>query len=285
MRSRVTVDYRWANEPVCLERIVTLPLEQIEITETVRAYHRESLVRSLYQRKDRTGEYAWPESAFGASYFQMAGLALDVLAPDRDFDLVVFVTATPDCQLTHYSAPQFNEALPGRPGFIGIGDQGAAGPFTAVRIVRNHLRFGLVERAIILIMEQALIPQTPDRLWVPRDSAVALVLSRRGGLVLGSEAISRNSAIRLPPGGSEESVLIQGNGMTETDFAAPGARFAQVWRPDGDYACTGVWETLASRLPQLRHNRVVLAEADQTLSYRSFLELTRPAGDDIVMSH
>jgi hypothetical protein len=285
VRTGVAVSSKWIDAPVYLERVDSLPVAEIEVTERVREFHRASLIRSVYERRGSASEYTWPEAALGASYFHMAGLALEVLAPDRDFDLVVLVTATPDCQLTHFSGPRFNEALPGRPGFIGVGDQGVAGPFTALRIVRNHIRYGLVERAIVLVMEQAMLPVMPDHLRAPRDCAVAIVVSRRSGLRLAAESITRDGAARpraVPD--YQNAVLIQGSGITDLDFIAPKARFGEVWKPEGNYACTGVWETLATRLPSLRHGRVVLADVDQPLSYRCYLELihTPPTQEEAV---
>lgn len=262
--------------PVYLERIDSLPVEEIEIPERIRQFHRSSLIGSIYSNKGVASEYAWPESARGTSYFHMAGLALDRLAPDRDFDLVILVTATPDCQLTHYSGLQFGEVLAGRPGLIGVGGQGVAGPFTALRIARNHLRFGLADRALVIIMEQAMLPIMPDHLWHPRDSAVAMVVSRRSGLRLGAESINRNGAPwPSPEQNYDNAALILGSTVTDVDFVAPPAGFAEQCQAEGGYACTGVWETLAARLPALSHDRIVVADVDRPLSYRCFLELTQ----------
>jgi hypothetical protein len=246
------------------------------VTEPVRDFHRASLRQSIYAEKGSAGDHVWPEDAHGASYFQMAGLALELLAPDRNFDLVILVTATPDCQLTHYSGSRFDEVLPGRPGLIGIGDQGVAGPFTALRIARNHIRFGLADRALVLIMEQAMLPAAPDSMWEPRDSAVAIVVSRRSGLQLTADSINRNGAAPSPVERDyETAVLIQGSSVTDLDLIAPNARFGEIWKSEGPYSCTGVWETLAARLPSSRHERILVADIDQPLSYRCFLEITR----------
>lgn len=274
MRTAVAVNRRWRDAPVYLERIESLPVEEIEITESVREFHRASLVSSIYQGV--ASEYAWPEGARGTSYFHMAGLALDLLAPDRDFDMVILVTATPDCQFTHYNGLQFDGVLSGRPGLIGIGGQGVAGPFTALRLAKNHLRFGLADRALVIIMEQAMLPLMPDHLWDPRDGAVAIVVSRRSGLRLAAESIDRNGAPRPTMGQNyEDAVLIRGSGVTDVDFVAPHARFAEQYRAEGGYACVGVWDTLAARLPSLSHGRIVVTDVDKPLSYRCFLELTR----------
>jgi hypothetical protein len=288
MRTGVTGDGLWLDAPVYLERIESLPVADIKIPDSVRRYHQESLTRSVYEGQDADGAFAWPEHAPGVSYFHMAGLALDTLAPDVDFDLVVLATATPDCQITHFSGPRFDETLPGHPGVIGIGDQGAAGPFTAVRLAWNHIRHGLVDRAIVLAMEQALLPVTNDHLWAPRDCAVVLVLSRRSGLRLTAGSITRGTGTQ-PSAASdyEDAVLIQGSGVTDLEFVSPRARFGEIWKAQGEgaYACTGVWDLLAARLPSLSHDRIILAEVDQPLSYQCVLELTRTPSEEEEYMH
>ncbi|HEY2794385.1 MAG TPA: hypothetical protein VGJ28_18630, partial [Micromonosporaceae bacterium] len=276
MRTAMSGDRRFLTAPVYLERIESLPVGQVEVPEGIREYHQESLIRSIYEGKDTIDEFEWPKQALGVSFFQMAGLALDTLAPDVDFDLVVLASATPDCQITHFSGPRFDEVLPGHPGMIGVGDQGAASPFTAVRLAWNHLRYGLADRAIVLVMEQALLPVTDGSNWAPRDSAVVMVLSRRSGLRLEAASITRGEDRRpLADRDYEDTLLIQGNGVTDLDFVAPRPRFGEIWKADGDYACTGVWDRLADGLPSLNHDRIVLAEVDRPLSYRCALEITR----------
>jgi len=275
VRTTVDVSDGRRHLPVYLESIRSLPVSTIEITDLIREFHRTSLVRSLYERKGWASEYVWPEHALGVSYYQMAGLALEMLAPDRDFDLVIFVTATPDCQLTHFSGPRFNEVLPGRPGFIGIGDQGIAGPFTGLRIAANHLRFGLVRRALVLVMEQAMLPLMPSHLRIPRDSAVAMVVSQRSGLRLGAGSITRNTRVETRIDNPRDALLVSGADVGDLNLGAEDTGFAEVCKSDGEYACTGVWETLADRLPSVRQDRIVVADVDTVLSYRCLLELTR----------
>jgi hypothetical protein len=252
-----------ADAPVRLERIEALPVETIEIADLVRDFHRESLIRGVYRDHAPADRLEWPAGARGVSYYQMAGLALETLGDDRDFDLVVFVTATPDCQLTHFSGPRFNEELPGRPGIMGIGDHGVAGPFTALRLVANHLRHGLVSRALVLVMEQAMLPVVPGQLRVPSDSAVMMVVSSRSGPRIDRIAVDR--AEDAPPeiDDLERSLVVQG---ANADFV-PAHRHGDTWKTERTYACTGVWERYATgSAPGDR--RVVLADADPTLPYR-----------------
>src|SRR5262249_14246556 len=157
--------------------------------------------------------------------YGMAELALDTLAPDRDFDLVVVATASPDCQLNKPVGPLFNGALPGQTGIIGIGDQGVACPFTALPFAANHLRHGLVQRVLILVMEQSLLP-LDCQTWAPRDAAVAIVVSQHHGLRLDKVRVERagGSTFRWPP--ADQALLIQGG-----DEPAP-PDFATTWRPD-----------------------------------------------------
>ncbi len=268
-----------SDAPVYLERIESLPTELIEISEEVLMFHRESLLRGSYRNHVTAEDVVWPEGPRGVSYFQMAGLALEVLHPDRDFDLVVFVTATPDCQLTHFAGPRFNERLAGRAGIMGIGDQGVAGPFTALRLVSNHLRHGLAERALILVMEQGMLPILPGQLRVPNDSAVAMVVSRRGGLRIGNLAVERDRSPAYPADAPADTVLVRGPGA---DFA-DAWQFAETWKPERDYACTGVWERFASGFGELDLPRVVLADTDPHLPYRCMVEFTddsRPAPEE-----
>jgi hypothetical protein len=253
-----------AAAPVRLERIESLPVENIEIADMVREFHRESLIRGVYREHGPADQLTWPEGARGISYYQMAGLALETLGDDRDFDLVVFVTATPDCQLTHFSGPRFNEELPGRPGIVGIGDHGVAGPFTALRLVANHLRYGLVSRALVLVMEQALLPVIPGQLRVPSDSAVMMVVSSRSGPRLDRVRVERVEDAPPQVDELERSLVVQGAGA---DFL-PTHRFGDTWKTERSYACTGVWERFASGAAATEHRRVVLADADPSLPYR-----------------
>lgn len=281
MRTTPSFEAHAPDDPVYMERIVPLQLELIEVPDLLFAFHRESLLRGSYRNHVTAADAVWPEDALGVSYFQMARLALEVLAPDRDFDLVVFVTATPDCQLTHYAGPLFNEQLPGSPGIMGIGDNGVAGPFTALRLASNHLRHGLVDRVLILTMEQAMLPILPGQLRVPNDSAVAMIVSRRSGLRIDSLAIERTLRPTVAADTSADTLLVQGTGG---DFIDP-QEYTEIWKPEGTYACTGVWERFASGLPGLAQSRVVLADADPHLPYRCIAELsadTRPAVKDAV---
>lgn len=264
MRTAVNPTFDRRDAPVYLERIEALPVTDIEITDLVREFHQESLIRGVY-REHASGEgVRWPEASRGISYYQMAGQALDVLGDDRDFDLVLFVTATPDCQLTHFSGPRFNEELPGRPGIMGIGDHGVAGPFTALKLAANHLRFGLVDRVLVLIMEQGMLPVLPEQLRVPSDSAVMLVVSTRGGLRLDRVSVERAEGVPTEVDALEQSLVVQGEGA---DFL-PAHRFGDTWKTERGYACTGVWERFATGAADLPRRRVVLADADPSLPYR-----------------
>ncbi|WP_100444593.1 beta-ketoacyl-[acyl-carrier-protein] synthase family protein [Glycomyces xiaoerkulensis] len=270
MRTIVSPRPLEADTPIYLERIESLPVDLIEISEEARRFHQESLLRGAYRNHVTAEEVRWPEGPRGVSYFQMAGLSLQVLAPDRDFDLVVFVTATPDCQLTHFAGPRFDEELPDGAGIMGIGDHGVAGPFTALRLVVNHLRNGLAERALVLAMEQGMLPILPGQLRVPNDSAVAMVVSLRGGMRIDRLAVERNRRPEPAPDQPSDALLVQGAGG---DFLEA-QRFSDIRKPETTYACTGVWERLAAALGDTAWPRIVLADADPHLPYRCLAEFT-----------
>lgn len=279
MRTTISPKPIAVGTPIYLELIESLPVDSIEITEEVRRFHQESLIRGAYRDHTDAARAVWPEGPRGVSYFQMAGLALKVLEPDREFDLVIFVTASPDCQLTHFAGPRFIEQLDGPVGIMGIGDHGVAGPFTALRLAISHLRHGLVDRALILAMEQGMLPVLPGQLRVPNDSAVAMVVSLREGLRIDRLAVERNRSPELPPVDPTGTLLVKGGGG---DFAET-RQYAGTWKVETEYACTGAWERFASGFGEFDHSRVVLADADPYLPYQCVAELvadSRPSAEE-----
>jgi hypothetical protein len=106
----------------------------------------------------------------GQSY---AGMAAAVL-PAAEVDLLVLAFAGHDIEPGRATATYLSHRCPGRPLALAVCDQGAAAPFTALRLIRDHG----AESALLVVVEQAGLPYPAP---VPAGHTAVGVHLARGG--------------------------------------------------------------------------------------------------------
>ena len=229
----------------------------------------------------------------GQSYGEMTGALLaDTVPADQPVDLIVVAFAIHDVIPGRSTANHLSYLCPGRPQAFAICDQGAAAPFTGLRLLREYTRTGTCERALLVVVEQATLHYTATAAAAVPDRNAAVVLAFGPGGPGCVAAVREHTDVAaqqvgdllagelaaLSTGGADVT-LVAGNGLTRALNAAgpPGTppRSAGVppavrllAAPAGQ-PCTGVWWELAGRLPGWREQgqRVLLADYDPALGY------------------
>ncbi|WBB61542.1 hypothetical protein O7599_03010 [Streptomyces sp. WMMC500] len=145
---------------------------------------------------DRT----WLDRGERVSYADLVTAAADVLGgTGSGVDLLLTVTPVPDCQARVLPGCLLAELLGGRPLVIGVNDQGAAGPFTALRLARGRIAGGEARRAAVVVMEQSTLPPEPGYALPPGSGAVVVVLGADSGADFGPDS-GAGPARRAGPG-------------------------------------------------------------------------------------
>jgi len=110
---------------------------------------REYGLEPLRERPDRDGQ----------SYGEMAEALVGLAVPDREaVDLLVLAYAIPDIYPGRNLTAHLSRRCPGDPLAFALSDQGAAAPFTGLRVIREYARTGGLRRALLLVVEQASLP-------------------------------------------------------------------------------------------------------------------------------
>ncbi len=202
------------------------------------------------------------------------------------FGLAVVAHNTPDAE-PGWPASYLSGALPGEPLAFAVADQGAAAPFTALRIAADYsgtiqsgtVQSGGAERraALVLIMDQTAV--VPDRRLPPgtvppgRDHAVALAFEPAGQLA----AVSVHQLTDVSPAdaaaaieaelyaGLDSATAVLGPGLAVPAAIADG----RVVHAPADLPGTGLWHELARllRRPDAAGGRILLASYEPTLGY------------------
>lgn len=133
----------------------------------------------------------WLEDGERISFADLAAAAAEHLGEGSGVDMIVTVTATPDCQARLLPGSLLSLRLGGRPLVLGINDQGAAGPFTALRLAAQHIAAGEVRRAAVVVMEQSTLPPEVSYAPPPGSGAVVLVLGPGSGQRMADLAVRR----------------------------------------------------------------------------------------------
>lgn len=127
----------------------------------------------------------------GQSYGEMgAALLASVLAPGEPLDLLVLAFAMPDVRPERSTASYLSHLCPGEPMAFAVCDQGTAAAFTGLRLIGEYARSDGCERALLLVIEQAVLHHdlpaangtaNGTAAGVPaRHAAVALTFGRAG---------------------------------------------------------------------------------------------------------
>src|SRR5438552_2253667 len=131
---------------------------------------RERVVRSMVALLPRVLKRELPDLPEQARLFDELGLSsastleLLVLAavPDgRPVDLLVLAFAIHDVRLGRATALYLSGVCPGEPMAFAVCDQGAAGAFTALRLVGEYARTAGCRRCLLLVVEQSALHYRP----------------------------------------------------------------------------------------------------------------------------
>lgn len=219
----------------------------------------------------------------GQSYAEMGEAVINALVgPDRPVDVLIEVFASPDVQPGRAASLHLSTFCPGRPFAFALSEQGSAGAFSALRLVRSYLAGEGFERALVIVLEQpALHYLPPDGTpLAQRATAVGLFWERTADLALtlpgdtvgltAQEAYAQvaKAVAELPgigTGTHSEPLLLLGAGLA--DLGEPAGAETLHARPGNPY--TGLWSALAESLPRIRAEGrdVLLAEYDPLLGY------------------
>ena len=247
----------------------------------------------------------------GQSYGEMAGALLtDMVRADQPVDLIVVAFAIHDVVPGRSTANYLSHLCPGSPMSFAICDQGAAAPFTGLRLLRAYTRTGGCRTALLVVVEQATLhydcpAPAPSTAPFPAAGAVRGVVPARNAavaLLFGESGPGRLDTVRQHPdvGPAQlgdllagelaalstvdtDITLVAGNGLAGAALVAGPAgapASGRVVAAPAGQPCTGVWWELAGGLPGWREQgqRVLLADYDPALRYLCVSALDVDAG-------
>ncbi|WP_431930175.1 2-hydroxy-acid oxidase [Micromonospora sp. RP3T] len=215
-------------------------------------------------------------AARGQSYGEMAAELIGALVPaDEPVDLLVLAFAVHDALPGRATAAYLSHVCPGTPMSFALCDQGSAAAFTGLRIAGAHA----YRRALLLVVEQSVLPYDPGVPVPERHRAVALLLgdgpaddSARVTAVrqhadVGPDDVAALAAaeLRALGAGRADVSVVLGPGLAGVR-PPPGGPVTVV--PPGQPS-TGVWWALLDRLvdgPE-RPRVAVAADYDPDLRY------------------
>jgi 4-hydroxymandelate oxidase len=95
----------------------------------------------------------------GQSYGEMAeALISSAVSADEPVGLLILAFAVHDLRPGRQTAAYLSDVAPGAPLGFAICDQGVAAAFTGLRIAREYSRSAGIERALLIVVEQAALP-------------------------------------------------------------------------------------------------------------------------------
>ena len=208
----------------------------------------------------------WLAQGTGLDYpvmIRAAHRALQDAGALDDVRVVVLAVAVPDLQherlLGGFVAHLFGDVAFA----FAVGDQGSAGPFTALRLAHEQL-LGTGGRAVVLALEQCTLPADGSR-RPARDRVVAIVADHGAD----GRAVEELVVVRAPA-----DPLGTGSLVAPLD-ADRSPRPGGSRRPDPGAYSTGVWEVLArvTADPARDDDALLVVDEDHDLRYRCELRL------------
>lgn len=261
-----------------LERVVPFAFTAADRTagyDDLRAFRDH--MEALYGPGD---DFAWLAEGPGVNYHDMARTVARELGDELDgVDLVVTVSASPDCRHESLPACVLAGLIPGNPLVMGVGDQGVAGPFTALRIAFDLLATGTRRRALVLLTEQSTVPPGGSGPRPRHDVAVALLLGTRAGMPLSRPTIEVTD-LADGPGERVEVTPVRVPPAVDPALRGllPGDGTDLVWGEAG-HTCTGVWLALTRFLATegATADSVLVVDRDPVLPYLCTVRIGLPA--------
>ena len=206
------------------------------------------------------------EAGTGQSYGEMAVELIEAVV-DEPVDVLVLAFAVPDVWPGRATATYLSHVCPGAPLAFAVCDQGTAGAYTGLRLVRDYLLSGAARRALLLTVEQSTVHYDPP-------GAAPIPTGAAGVAVLCALAPTGPDARRL------DSVSVRPH-ATPTDLAdpPPGATLiagAGLDQARAGQPYTGAWAGLAATTTTTAATgTVVLADYDPALRYLCTATFTR----------
>ena len=225
----------------------------------------------------------------GHSYGEMGRALLDAVVPDQEpVDLLVLAFSIHDTWPGRATATYLSHCCPGTPLSFAICDQGCAAAFSGLRIVRDYLGTAGCRRALLFVVEQAVLPY---------DSPVPAPEQHRGvAMVFGSDDADRGprlTAVRQHAGVPADAAAdLVAADLTELQagHVVLGDALAAAWpqpRRDGvtvvppGQPTTGVWWRLVDALTADGADPVVAADYDPGLGYLCLAGFAEDALDQL----
>lgn len=225
--------------------------------------------------------------ALGQSYGEMARALIESAAlPDEPVDLLILAFSVHDVRPGRQTAAYLSHVTPGAPMAFAICDQGSAAAFSGLRIAGEYVSSAGIDRALVIVVEQAALPYGCPVPLPSEHRGVAMLYSATPDRD-GAKPQARVAGVRqhpcVPPGGvadlaaadvAELACGYDGVGLVLSDalgavWAAPAAGRVRVM-PAGQPS-TEVWWGLIDEFaneagqPEL----VVAADYDPGLRYLS----------------
>jgi 4-hydroxymandelate oxidase len=221
-----------------------------------------------------------PAPALGHSYGEMAEALIGVAVPaDEPVGLLVLTFSIHDLRPGRQTAAYLSHVTPGAPMAFAICDQGSAAAFSGLRIAGEYASSAGIQRALLIVVEQAALPYDCPVPVPAQHRGVAMLYADR------AEPAARVAGVRqhpdVPPGGvaglaaADLAELAAGHGQTALVL---GDALAAVWTvpaagrvrvmPPGQPS-TGVWWGLVDELTSDagRPDLLVAADYDPGLRY------------------
>lgn len=119
-----------------------------------------------------------PSPALGHSYGEMARALIEAVVPaDEPVDLLVLAFSIHDLRPGRQTAAYLSHITPGAPTAFAICDQGSAAAFTGLRIAREYASSAGIQRALLIVVEQAALPYDCEAAVPSQHQAVAMLYS------------------------------------------------------------------------------------------------------------
>jgi hypothetical protein len=126
-----------------------------------------------YHRELRTGDLG---ASAGQSYGEMAAALIgQVASADEPVDLLVLAFSIHDLWPGRPTAAYLSHVTPGAPMAFAICDQGSAAAFSGLRVIREYASSAAVGRALLIVVEQAVLPYDSPVAPPKRHQGVAML--------------------------------------------------------------------------------------------------------------
>jgi hypothetical protein len=235
----------------------------------------ENRARIAEYLADMTRPYAIEVAAelTGHSYGEMAEpLIAELVCPDEPVDLLVLSFSGHDLRPGRPTAAHLSHVTPGSPLAFAVCDQGSAAPFSGLRIAREYACTAGVRRALLIAVEQAVIPYQCQARLPSEHRAVAMLFTDSGPSRARVTDVCQHpdvppeqvaglaaaEAVRLSTG-DHKVTLVLSDSLAEVWSVPPRGRVRVM---PASQPFTGVWWGVIDELNASTGDRILLIAAD-----------------------